>query len=156
MNSVKMLFSAGFILSCLLAAANVNPCEAQFLKKLEQSLMQGQGPNGLLGGGPGQMAGNTNLPAGQYMMTNMQTGQGFYVTINPQGQMFITSPAGNQQQMMPGANGQGLPPQGVAPALMQQQQSGGVGGMMKNGMGNFLRNELAPGQQAYPQQIPQQ
>lgn len=150
--------SAAFVCSLMVSAASVQPCEAQFLKKLEQQLMQGnQGQAGLLGG-QGQAAGNTSLPAGQYMMTNMQTGQGFYVTVNPQGQMFVTSPANGQQQqqMMPGANGQGLPPQGVAPGVMQQQQSSGFSGLMKNSVGNFLKNELNPGAQQMPQQVPQQ
>lgn len=144
MKSFNLLLPASLILAFSLSAATT-PCDAQFLKKLEQTLMQGQG----MYGGQGQLAGNTSLPAGQYMVTNMQTGQGFYLTVNPQGQMFVSSPAPGQQQMMPGANGQGLPPQGVT-------NQSGFGGMMKGSMGNFLKNELAPASQPIPQQIPQQ
>lgn len=153
MKSYKFVLFAGLMFVLLLAAASMVPCQAQFLKKLEQQFMQGNQGTAGMAGDQGQVAGNTSLPAGQYMMTNMQSGQGFYVTINPQGQMFITAPAGGQQQqqMMPGAQGQGLPPQGVAPAT-QQQQGGGFGGMMKNSLGNFLRNELSPSQQQVPQQ----
>lgn len=123
------------------------PCaNAQILKKLEQELMSGQqGQGGYMSGQQGQTpAGNTTLPPGQYMMTNLATQQGFYVIVNNNGQMFLSQPPSTgqmqmqgQQMMMPGQQG-----------YMPQQQ-GGVGGMMKGGLGNFLKKELAPQQQQY-------
>ena len=149
----KFALPAGFVVAFLLSVTSVVPSQAQLLKKLEKELLQGN-QNGYLATG-GQLAGNVSLPAGQYMMTNVQTGQAFYVTVNPQGQMLLSAPTnGQQQMMMPGM--QGMTPQGMAPGMMQQQQSGGLGGMMRSGVGNFLRNELAPSSQQMPQQIPQQ
>jgi hypothetical protein len=129
-------YAAG-ILVVVAMAALVMPCQAQFLKKLEQNILggqgQGQGPGGLQ---QPTLVGNVNLPPGQYMMTNVQTGQGFYVAIQA-GQMYLTS---GQQQMAPQmmAPGQGY----------MQPQQGGAGGLVRN----FLRNELAPQQQGLPQQ----
>ena len=128
----------------LLALAAV-PCQAQFMKQLGQELLGGQNQNqqGLLGqqntAGFGQMqtanlVGNVNLPQGQYMMTNLATNQAFYVTVQ-NGQMFFSNDQ-SAQQTLPGA--QGL-----------QQQPAGIGGMVKNGLGSFLKNQL---QQPQPQQ----
>ena len=109
--------------------------------------MLGQQSGGMLGqqgGGMfGQQSGTTllgtvNLPPAQYVMTNMQTSQAFYVTVQ-NGQMFLTG--------QPGA------PQAMGPGQMMQQQ-GGMGGMMNSGLGKFLKNEL--NQQQAPQQIPNQ
>lgn len=110
---------------------------------------------GLLGQGQGQLqgqgstlVGNVSLPPAQYMMTNMQTGQAFYVTVQ-NSQMFL-----NNQPMGQGA-GQIMPGQimpGQIPAGQMTQQ-GGLGGLMQNGLGNFLKNELAPQQQ---QSLPNQ
>ncbi len=140
------------LLALLFVAA---PCNAQFLKKLEQEFSQNQTGGGALGGlssllpgannGGGQVAGTTSLPQGQYTMTNMQTGQAYYVLVNQSGQMFASlAPAGqnpmNAQQYL---NPQQLQQQ----QLMQQQQmgqGGGMSNMVKSGLGNFLKQELAP------------
>jgi len=103
------------------------PCQAQILKHLEQDLMGGQGQTQV----QAQLVGNVNLPPGQYMMTNVQTGQGFYVTVQ-NGQMYLSAQQGTQQMMAPGQQGG-----------MQR----GTGG----GFGNFLKNELTP-QQQFPNQ----
>jgi hypothetical protein len=133
----------------------IAPCHAQMLQKLEQGLLGGQGQGapgmmpggaammpgmqGMMGGGMGQQAmiGNVNLPPGQYMMTNVQTGQAFYVAVQ-NGQMYLSQ--GGPQMMPPG---QGMMP---GPAMMPPQQ----GGLLNGGLGNFLRKELAP--QAMPGQ----
>jgi hypothetical protein len=109
------------------------PCSAQLLQKLEQGLMAGQGQQGMMPGQQAQatMIGNVNLPPGQYMMTNVQTGQAFYVAIQ-NGQMFLTGQQVAPQMMAPGQG------------MMMQQQQGGAGGLMNGGLGNFLKNELAP------------
>jgi len=134
----------------LLALAAV-PCQAQFMKQLGQELLGGQNQNQLPGmpgqqntagfgqAGLGQMqsanlVGTVNLPQGQYMMTNLATNQAFYVTVQ-NGQMFFSNDQ-SAQQTLPGT--QGL-----------QQQPGGIGGMVKNGLGSFLKNQL---QQPQPQQ----
>ncbi len=125
------------------------PCQAQqFLQKLEQKLTGGQGLGQQQGMMPGQQSpanviGNVSLPPGQYMMTNTQSGQAFYVVIE-NGQMFLSGP-GQQQAPQMMAPGQGMFQQ---PGMLQQQQQGGggVGGMLKNELGNFLQNKLAPQQ----------
>lgn len=99
-----------------------------------QGLIQGQGST---------LVGNVSLPPAQYMMTNVQTGQAFYVTVQ-NSQMFL-----NNQPIGQGA-GQIMP--GQIPAGQMTQQ-GGLGGLMQNGLGNFLKNELAPQQQ---QSLPNQ
>lgn len=142
---------------CVCAFQEV-PCQSQFLKKLGQELLQGQ--SGSQGGGAqgmpgmtqqGTPAGSTNLPAGQYMMTNMQTGQGFYIMVNGNGQMFATVP--NNQQM-PANTNMMLAPQGAVPQQqVPQQQQGGVGGFFKGTLNNMLQNQLSPGaQQGVPVQ----
>src|SRR5262249_30319661 len=101
------------------------------------------------------LIGNVNLPAGQYLMTNVQTSQAFYVVVQG-GQMYLSSqPAAQGQGLLQGA-GQGVIPgvgQGVIPGVgqglipgqqPQQQQQGGVGGFVERGLGNFLKNELSP------------
>jgi hypothetical protein len=139
------------------------PCQAQLLQKLEQGLMgsQGQGQGGMFGQQSQQtLLGNVNLPAAQYMMTNVQTGQAFYVTVQ-NGQMYMTGQAA-QQGMMPGQGmmqGQGMiPGQGMmsGQGMMNgmQQQQGGMGGIMNGGLGGFLKKELS-GQQGQ-QQMPNQ
>jgi len=132
--------------SLLAVAAIGSPCQAQFMKQLGQELLGGQGQNplgqqagqpGAMGFGQNQTAnfvGNVNLPQGQYMMTNLQTNQAFYVTVQS-GQMYFSADP-NAQQVLPG--GQAL-----------QQQPAGIGGMVKNGLGSFLKNQL---QQPQPQQ----
>ena len=115
-------FPALVVLAIALAAL---PCQAQFLKKIEQELIggPGTGQQGLLPGQQPQatLIGNVNLPPGQYIVTNTQTGQAFYIAIQ-NGQVFLTSQQPSQQMLAPG--------QGV-------QQQGGLGGF-----GNMIRNEF--------------
>jgi hypothetical protein len=101
---------------------------------LGQGQIQGQGST---------LIGNVSLPPAQYMMTNVQTGQAFYVTVQ-NSQLFLNS------QPMGQGTGQVMPGQIPAGQMMQQ---GGLGGLMQNGLGNFLKNELAPQQQ---QSLPNQ
>ncbi len=152
-------YAAMALLALVFAAA---PVQAQFLKKLEQEFMgaQGQGQQqGIIPGQriipgqgmmPGQslmpaqpaqstVVGNVNLPPGQYMMTNTQTGQAFYVAVQ-NGQMYMSGTTQQGTQMM--APGQSM--------MQPQQAPSGMGGMIKGGLGSFLKNELAP------QQVPGQ
>ncbi|MBK9144484.1 MAG: hypothetical protein IPM23_18495 [Candidatus Melainabacteria bacterium] len=105
------------------------PCRAQFMKQLKDTLV-GQGQQQL--NQQPSLLGNVNLPPGQYMMTNVQTGNAFYVFVQ-NGQMFLSGgpPAQNQQMMAPAA---GTTPQST-------------GGMIKEGLGNFLKNQISPQQQ---------
>lgn len=143
------------------------PCHAQkFLQKLENVLGNQQG-QGFMPGQQTQPVGNVNLPPGQYMMTNTQSGQAFYVIIQS-GQMYLTAPSSNTPYM-PGQNGGGYPPvympgqngSGLPPVYMPGQNGsglapnqGGVGGLIKNGLGNFLQNQMNP--QPQQQQFPDQ
>lgn len=144
------VISLAAVFSLVATGFSMAPCQAQFLKTLQDSLLGGQ--NGqqqgtALGQQPPALVGTVNLPPAQYLMTNVQSGQAFYVTVQ-NGQMFL--------------GGQQVAPQNFqsnqAPLLQQQQQtqqgSGGFGGMVKNGLGNFLQNQIAPqqGQQLTPNQ----
>ena len=110
------------------------PCQAQFMKKLKDGLIN-QTQQQL---SPGQQSflGNVNLPPGQYMMTNVQTGQAFYVMVQ-NGQMYLSSNQYNQ-----------MPQQNMVPGQQTMTQQGG--GLLKN----LIRNQLAP--QTQQQQMPVQ
>ncbi|CAN5537875.1 hypothetical protein BH11CYA1_BH11CYA1_14800 [soil metagenome] len=136
------VISLAAALSVAAAGLSMAPCQAQFLKNLQDSLLGGQAAQQQANSfaQPQQtLVGTVNLPPAQYMMTNVQTGQGFYVTVQ-NGQMFLGG-----QQVAP----QAVVPSQVAPV---QPQSGGFGGMVKNGLGSFLQNQIAPQQQAIPNQ----
>jgi hypothetical protein len=107
----------------------------------QQGGMFGQQQGSMFGQQAGAtLVGNVNLPPAQYLMTNLQTNQAFYVTVQ-NGQMYLTGQPGGAQTMMPGQG-------------MMQQQQGGMGGLMNGGLGKFLKNELQPqqGQQQLPNQ----
>lgn len=133
-------------LSLLATGFTSAPCQAQFLKTLQDTLLGGQNGQQASTVVPPQqtLVGTVNLPPAQYMMTNVQTGQGFYVTVQ-NGQMFLGG-----QQVAPQSF---QPSQTIAPQ-QPTQQSGGFGGMVKNGLGSFLQNQIAPqqGQQVVPNQ----
>ncbi|MBX9686801.1 MAG: hypothetical protein K2X27_08875 [Candidatus Obscuribacterales bacterium] len=131
----------------LVLAVNLwsNPCQAQFLKKLSEELLQGQSNqqnNPASIQSQGSPAGNTNLPPGQYMMTNMNTGQGFYIMVNGNGQMFASIPGSGQNLPTQSATPPMVP--GSNPALNQPATQNGVGGFMKGALNNFLQNQLSP------------
>lgn len=125
------------LLSLVIVLAVVTPCQAQFFKKLGQELLQGA--SGQQTGAQGQSVGSTSIPPGRYMVTNLQTCQAFYLTVESTGQMFAASPYNQQQGGMPGSMLSGQ--QTLAPA--QQIPQGGSG----SGMQNFLQNGIAPIQQ---------
>lgn len=89
-------------------------------------------------------SGTTNLPAGQYALTNLNSGQAYIVVVSPNGQMFAQDP--RMLQISIGVNGQPLAGQpGLLPGSTQQN---GIGGMIKQGIGSFLQNSLTPGSTA--------
>ena len=147
-----------YVVTSLIAfAIAASPCHAQLLQKLQQNLLGGQGQGqapqqGLL---PGQqqgllpglipgvqqqnsIIGNVNLPPGQYLMSNVQTGQAFYVNVQ-NGQMSLAPQPSSPQFTGFGQN------------MMPQQNTNGVGGLIRSGLGSFLKNQLTP-QEVPPQQ----
>jgi hypothetical protein len=130
-------------------------CQAQFFKNLEQSLLNGS--QNQQGGMPGQqtqsLIGNVSLPPGQYMMQNLQGGQPFYVLVQ-NGQMYLNTSPSNSPYPLGGVQQPGMFQQ--QQPLQQPGQSGGFGGMLQNGLGNFLKKEIAPGQQQQQQYVPNQ
>lgn len=93
-----------------------------------------QQPAGLL------QAGNSNLPQGQYMMTNINTGQSYYVFINSGGQMMAQDPRALQVNVLPLTAGT------VNPAVPAQTQPRGFGGMLRQGLDSYLQNSVKPQQ----------
>lgn len=90
-------------------------------------------------GGQMVQAGTSTLPPGQYMLTNMNTGLALYVVINPQGQMLAQDPRLLQISAQP------LSAQQAQQVVQQQeQQPASFGGLLKQGLGSFLQNKLAP------------
>ena len=100
-------------------------------------------------------AGQTALPAGQYVITNITTGQALYGVVAPGGQLLVQDPRVlqisvsaappvlTQQGSVPGQPG--VPGQ---PAGTQPQQNSMWGGMLKQGFNSFMKNQMAPaGQQ---------
>jgi hypothetical protein len=137
--------SVAGVISLLAAAVAASPVQAQLMKQIEQGLLGGQSQNQMSGMLPGQqnsagfgqtqnanLVGNVNLPQGQYLMTNVQTNQAFYVMVQ-NGQMYLSGDP-NVQSAVPGV--QTVPP-----------QQGGIGGLMKGGFGNLLKNEWQQRQQ---------
>lgn len=87
-------------------------------------------------------AGQTSLPAGQYVITNIGTGQALYAVVQAGGQMMVQDPRVLQisvTQAAPAPLSQGQ----IQPG--QPGQPGNAwGGMIKQGLGNFLQNKFAP------------
>ncbi|MBX9939531.1 MAG: hypothetical protein K2Y32_09770 [Candidatus Obscuribacterales bacterium] len=91
--------------------------------------------------------GNTNLPTGQYMMTNMNTGQSYYVFVSGTGQLMVQDPralnisvqALNQAAAAP------VTPTAGAPANPQNAAGGrGFGSILKQGLDTFLQTQTQP------------
>ena len=87
-------------------------------------------------------AGSSNLTPGQYMLTNMNTGQALYVVIDQSGRLYAQDPRVLQivvQTGQPGGIGQAVP--GAQPGTPQQ---GGFGGLLKQGLQEMMKNKLTP------------
>lgn len=80
--------------------------------------------------------GTSTLPAGQYLMSNLATGQSLYVVVNPQGQMLGQDPRALQVSLGPA---QGAPIQSTQPAAPAAGGSG-FGGLLKQGLDTFIQN----------------
>lgn len=156
-RTMRYLLLAAFVM-----LSSSQSCHAEnFLSKMAQELAGGQGQV-MQPGTNAIQAGNTSLPAGQYMMTNMSTGIGFYVFVTGNGQMFAQDPRQSQfsfgggggllnrfgqqqQQFPPGYNGGGYPPPGYGAQPAQPQGRGGFGGLMRGAL-----DTLQQGQQQQP------
>ncbi|MCA9816894.1 MAG: hypothetical protein H6677_16790 [Candidatus Obscuribacterales bacterium] len=110
------------------------PCQAQFMKTLKDSLIGSQQQQQMAA--QPTLIGNVNLPPGDYMMTNVQSGQAFYVAVQ-NGQMYLTNQQVQTQQNQP---------------IYQPGQSAGQTG--KGILQNLIRNQLTP--QTQQQQVPYQ
>ncbi len=90
--------------------------------------------------------GTSTLPAGQYLMSNLSTGQSLYVVVNPQGQMLGQDPRALQvslqpTQTMPLQTGQPAAPAGIGGI---GGSGGGFGGLLKQGLDTFINRNGAP------------
>lgn len=88
--------------------------------------------------------GTSTLPAGQYLMSNLATGQSLFVVVNPQGQMLGQDPRALQVSIQPAA---GAPigstqPTGQ-PAVQGNTGTGGFGGLLKQGLDTFINNKFS-------------
>ncbi|MBX9568697.1 MAG: hypothetical protein K2X77_07370 [Candidatus Obscuribacterales bacterium] len=99
----------------------------------------------------GVLTGTTALPPGYYSITNMQTGQAFYLSVAPGGQTFAIDPRTVQgfntaQQQVPQQPQEPVDAQAQAPAqpTMTQQAMSKVGAAAKSTLTNYLQNKLAP------------
>lgn len=122
--SFSLLFSGAVVLAVSAAIAQIQP-------------------GGLL------QFGSTSLPAGQYMMTNINTGQSYYIFINAQGQLMAQDPRAlqfNVQQL----NIPATSAPGATNATTPSPAQGGFGGMLKQGLNSFLQNQM--NNSAAPQQ----
>lgn len=89
--------------------------------------------------------GTSTLPAGQYLMSNLATGQSLFVIVSPQGQMTAQDPRAIQVSLgasatMPIGAQPGAPATGGQPA--GAQGSGGFGGLLKQGLDSFIQNKF--------------
>lgn len=129
-----------FILSLICFAIAV-PCQAQGFKNMAQQFLSGQQQQPAQMQVVGSPSGSSSFPAGNYMMVNMNSGQAFYVTVVPGGQMFAADPRSVFVSIQTPGQGQLLPGQTLP---QQQPQAGGIGGTIKGVLGNYLDNKINP------------
>ncbi|MGD9680694.1 MAG: hypothetical protein AB7W16_05865 [Candidatus Obscuribacterales bacterium] len=102
-------------------------------------------------------AGNTSLPQGKYMLTNLQSGQALYIEIESSGRMLAQDPRAMQfsavasqavsnpiSTIAPGSGVQpGVQPgvQGVQGLQPDQNKKGLWGGLLKQGVESLLQNQ---------------
>ncbi len=119
----------GWLLSLCLAALCAVPSDAQ------QALVP---------------AGSSNLTPGQYMMTNLNTGQALYIVIDQSGRVYAQDPRVLQFVVQTGQGQTGIGQVGIGqPGIGQgqlgyPQQQGGLGGLLKQGLQDMVKNKLTP------------
>ncbi|MCC6977652.1 MAG: hypothetical protein IT343_04985 [Candidatus Melainabacteria bacterium] len=82
--------------------------------------------------------GTSTLPAGQYLMSNLATGQSLFVVVNPQGQMLGQDPRAIQVALQPMQSAPAQPAVTGAPAT----GGSGFGGLLKQGLDSFIQNKF--------------
>ncbi|MBX9951318.1 MAG: hypothetical protein K2Y39_19270 [Candidatus Obscuribacterales bacterium] len=85
--------------------------------------------------------GTSTLPAGQYLMSNLATGQSLFVIVSPQGQMTAQDPRAIQVSLGASAT-MPVSAQPGAPATTGAPGSGGFGGLLKQGLDTFIQNKF--------------
>lgn len=146
-----------WLLGALLLLSSNSPCFAEnFLKDMAKNMITGGGQQQQQQGVGGNAVGQASLPPGQYMMTNLSTGQGFYVFITGQGQIVAQDPRLLQVTVQPlQAGGGGFiqpAPGGLMPQQQgygqpqQPQQGGGLGSMMRGALNNYMQGQGQPQQ----------
>jgi len=123
---------------CLSAPAYADSLLNQLTQPLTQPLMQTQAQVNLI------PSGQCNLLPGQYMLTNLTSGQSLYVVISQNGQLLAQDPRILQFNVQQLSQQQVQQVQQQAQTQTQTGQKSGLGGMLKQGLGNFLQNELMP------------
>ncbi len=83
--------------------------------------------------------GNSTLPAGQYLMSNLATGQSVFVVLNAQGQMLAQDPRALQVSLQPT---QTAPLQPAAGTPAANTGGNGFGGLLKQGLDSFIQNKF--------------
>lgn len=87
--------------------------------------------------------GTSTLPAGQYLMSNLATGQSIFVIVNPQGQMTAQDPRAIQVSLGPTANMPvGAPTGAVSPTSGIPMGGGKFGGILKQGLDSLIQNKF--------------
>ncbi len=106
--------------------------------------------------------GSSSLPQGQYMLTNLRTGQAVYVEIDAGGRLLAQDPRALVWSVTPATNnGYGTPPS-VLPSFgsspdttgdTSQQKPGSMwGGLLRQGVQSIMNNKMQPGATPIPQQ----
>lgn len=139
-----------------LFVAAATPCQAQFLQDLKDQFLGGGGAAAGQYQQQPQIIGNVSLPPGTYMMSNVQTGQAFYVAVQNGQMALVPQPGVAPNTVAPTTGGLGgalgglLSPQQPQQQLYgqpQPQQGNGLGGLVRSGLTNFLQNQMTGGQQ---------
>lgn len=88
--------------------------------------------------------GTSTLPAGQYLMSNLSTGQSLFVIVSPQGQMTAQDPRAIQVSLGPSSSMPiGGQPTVGNPITGAPTGGGGFGGMLKQGLDTLIQNKFA-------------
>ncbi|HEY9785201.1 MAG TPA: hypothetical protein V6D17_07350, partial [Candidatus Obscuribacterales bacterium] len=91
--------------------------------------------------------GTVNLPAGQYLMTSLSTGQSVYVAVNQSGQMMAQDPRLLQFSVQAS--------QTAGPLGQPVAQPGGWGSLLRHGLDSLVQPKMQQIPMPMPNQMPQ-